>query len=383
MSKRVSKRGDVFGLISCIYDAALQPELWSGTLERISDAFKGSTLVVHFGKLDSPEGFSATARADPRLYELYMSGYLTPDRNPGIAPLFSAQPGAIIRREAVASDDEFRRSDFYNDIFRPHVLWHWMFGPVLKEAPYIGVFGISRRPTAGPFDRREFDLLRCLMPHLQRALQISVRLHTLEAARQGLEKILVYLPIGVILLDAEGRVLLINPVAESIAAAADGLKVKDRRLIAATASETANLRRLIADAAATGASVGTGAGGAITLSRPSLKRPLTVLIAPLQLSDNRGVPHQPAAAVFVSDPERSPETPAAILHRLYGFTQKEAALAAMVVQGHGLKRAADCLGMTFETARGHMKVILEKTGTHRQAELVQLLLRSPAALRFN
>lgn len=383
MSKRPATRENVAGIIGSIYDAALQPELWSAAVEQISDIFKGSTFVLHFGKLDSPEGFSATASADSQLYDLYRSEYLTPERNPGIMPLVAARPGTIIRREAILDDTSFRRTDFYNDIFRPHVLWHWMFGPVIKEPPHFGIFGICRRPAAGQFDRREFDLLRSLMPHLQRALQISVRLRALEVQKGGLEDVLCRLTIGVAILDATSRVILLNRAAEDIIAAADGLGMKNGRLVAATATETTTLSRLIADAASTGPRIGAGAGGATVLSRPSLKRPLTLLIGPLRCDSRRWALAPPAAVLFVSDPEHNIEPPTAILRRLYGFTQTEAAIAAMIVQGHDLKHTSDCLGMTFETARGYMKLILEKTGTHRQAEFVRLVLRGPASLRFD
>jgi DNA-binding CsgD family transcriptional regulator len=258
-----------------------------------------------------------------------------------------------------------------------------MFGPLLKETPHFGVFGICRGAAGGPFERREFELLRCLMPHLQRALQISVRLNALEGEKGGLEDVLCRLTIGVAVLDATGRVILLNRVAEEIVAAADGLAVKDGRLGAATSGETTMLSRLIADAAATGAGIGTGAGGATTLSRPSLKRPLSLLIAPLCYDNRRWLSPRPAVAVFVSDPEHNFEPPTMVLRRLYGFTQTEAAIAGMIVQGHALKHAADRLGMTFETARSHMKVILDKSGTRRQAEFIKLALRGPASLRFD
>lgn len=77
------------------------------------------------------------------------------------------------------------------------------------------------------------------------------------------------------------------------------------------------------------------------------------MIALLRRESPRQALLSPAAVVFVSDPERNIEPPTAILRRFYGFTQTEAAIAAMIVQGHDLKHTADCLGMTFETARGY------------------------------
>jgi DNA-binding CsgD family transcriptional regulator len=120
----------------------------------------------------------------------------------------------------------------------------------------------------------------------------------------------------------------------------------------------------------------------MTLSRRSGSRPLQVLIVPLRLGEQAHWAKGSATAVFISDPERSPAAPTSLLRQLYGLTPKEAEIALMVMRGHELKQVAERLHMTFETARGHMKLILDKTGTHRQVELVRDLLRSPAGLMF-
>ncbi len=44
-----------------------------------------------------------------------------------------------------------------------------------------------------------------------------------------------------------------------------------------------------------------------------------------------------------------------------------------------MKLAADAAGMTYETARWYLKVLFQKTGTRRQAELVARLMGDLAA----
>jgi DNA-binding CsgD family transcriptional regulator len=94
----------------------------------------------------------------------------------------------------------------------------------------------------------------------------------------------------------------------------------------------------------------------------------------------RVLARQPAAVVFVTDPERQTETPPELLKRLYGLTPREADLAALLLQGIDLKEAARQLGTSMNTARTHLRLIFEKTDTHRQSELIHLLLRGPAGL---
>jgi DNA-binding CsgD family transcriptional regulator len=88
----------------------------------------------------------------------------------------------------------------------------------------------------------------------------------------------------------------------------------------------------------------------------------------------------PAAIVFVTDPEREAMPPADQLRRLYALTPAEAAVALRVARGEGLSAVADALGISRSTAQTHLLRIFEKTDTHRQAELVRLLLRSGISL---
>ena len=48
---------------------------------------------------------------------------------------------------------------------------------------------------------------------------------------------------------------------------------------------------------------------------------------------------------------------------------------ALQLEGFDLRRAADRLGVAVHTVRTHLRLVFEKTNTHRQAELVRILLR--------
>jgi DNA-binding CsgD family transcriptional regulator len=58
----------------------------------------------------------------------------------------------------------------------------------------------------------------------------------------------------------------------------------------------------------------------------------------------------------------------------FGLTPAEARLALHLVAGETLRSADAKLGITYETARTHLKSIFSKTGTCRQAELVVVLV---------
>jgi DNA-binding CsgD family transcriptional regulator len=62
------------------------------------------------------------------------------------------------------------------------------------------------------------------------------------------------------------------------------------------------------------------------------------------------------------------------LGRHFGLTSAESALAVEILKGDGRIAAARRCGITCGTAKTHLSSIFEKTGTHRQAELVRVLL---------
>ena len=55
--------------------------------------------------------------------------------------------------------------------------------------------------------------------------------------------------------------------------------------------------------------------------------------------------------------------------------RRESELALAVVAGHGLRAAAQQLGIALTTARTHLQHVFEKTQTRRQSELTSLVLQ--------
>ena len=76
----------------------------------------------------------------------------------------------------------------------------------------------------------------------------------------------------------------------------------------------------------------------------------------------------------MADTEISRQRLAQDLNERFGLTVAEAGLAAEIVKGDGREAAARRRGISVATARSQLASIFEKTGTHRQAELVHLLL---------
>jgi DNA-binding CsgD family transcriptional regulator len=202
-----------------------------------------------------------------------------------------------------------------------------------------------------------------------------------QSARQTLIALLDVLPMGVILLDAQGNVLETNQRAAAMLRADDGLGQEKTSLRAATPAATRALRGIVSRTVTAGSNDTDESDNLLLLPRPSGQHRLEVLVVPIPPNAaHLFTPTCPAAVVFVGDPERRTVLPERTLGKCYDLTPTEARIAIDLSHGETVAEIACRLGVKAETVRWHVKQILAKTGTRRQAELVRLLLISPLAL---
>jgi DNA-binding CsgD family transcriptional regulator len=82
------------------------------------------------------------------------------------------------------------------------------------------------------------------------------------------------------------------------------------------------------------------------------------------------------AILLISDTERPSADPSMdLLRETFGLTRAEATLVSHLAREAPLPLAAELLGISFETARSHLKHIFAKTGTNRQSDLLRLIGR--------
>jgi DNA-binding CsgD family transcriptional regulator len=222
--------------------------------------------------------------------------------------------------------------------------------------------------------------LEALIPHLQQALRIHRRIGSIESERASVIDALDRMPLGFILARANGTVILANRAARDILNLADGLQSVSGRLAAASPTENKVLQHWILTAAQAIDGIAGGCGGALSVSRPSLKTPLSVLITPIrshasnELNDGR-------AAIFVADPEQAVTVRSEVLQDLWGLTAAEAVVASRIAAGQTVTEIAASLLVTNGTVRWHLKRVLAKTDTGRQPELVRVLATGPSTVR--
>jgi DNA-binding CsgD family transcriptional regulator len=242
------------------------------------------------------------------------------------------------------------------------------------EADCAGFFGAAKPACDGRFTDAETDTLSVLLPHLDRAIGIHMRLGAAEGRSVWVEAALDRLDKLVMVVDCELNILYSNRKAQNVLAAGADLWADRNRLRVRDAKATGALLRLITRATTGGAM--PRVGGAMLLQRAANRCPLSVSVVPLQEAGPRGLPwDKPSAIVFVTDPEGSDAAGEELVRTLYALTPTEASVSHLVAKGRGVKSAARIFGIAPSTVRTHLHQIFMKTGVKRQAELAYLMQR--------
>jgi DNA-binding CsgD family transcriptional regulator len=114
---------------------------------------------------------------------------------------------------------------------------------------------------------------------------------------------------------------------------------------------------------------------AVVLPRLDGLRPLVVHVVPV-VGKVHDLLHLVSAIMTVTDLEAVPSRRmGAVLEQAFDLTPAEARLAAQLVTGRSLPEIAAAEKVAYETLRGHLKSVFEKTHTGRQAELVSLIAK--------
>ncbi len=371
----MGKAGGFDKLVESMYDAAGSPELWPEVMSALADyAGAFGAYLFYWKKRENAYWFSAPSRRlRTRANELYGERYWTLDA--ALPQLCRTPPGEFHLCQDHFDDRYVKRSEFYNDFLMPVAGVRYRAGTrMVDDGNVIAILAVHRSARQGPFEARDVQLLKRIVPHVTRAAELHLRISNFAAREAMLACALDRIPWGAIVVDDRCKVLVINAAAEAIVMAGDGLRLCGGRLTAAQPEETRGLESQVAEAVKTASGAAHRPGDFLAVTRASSDCPLTVMVAPITPRTATHFGRQrPAALIFVAAPERQPGLSIAQLCRVFRLTAAEARLADALAAGMTLGEIAAGHGLSKNTIRNQVRVVFSKTGTHRQAELVRLL----------
>lgn len=373
---------EVSELIGAIYDCAIEPERWDGTLDAIRKLLNCANGTFYLFDTETEQHrLYRVVGVEPhwqRLMEEYAPHLAEVFQHVGDAATRPIDQIFVMQREL---SPEFLQSSFYYRNWAvPQGIEDLIQVTLLRERSRLSMLAMGRYGRDGPVGDREVHLLSLLAPHLRRAVAITdlIDVQTLQAENLGAT--LDAIAIGVLLVDADGRVLHANVAARSMLQHGDPIGMSGGRLSAVDAAATSRLLAAVADAAAAEAGIGdSGLGVPLASALTSLH---VAHVLPVSRGDVRSrLMPRAVAAIFVSSADGAPPMKLGPVAEAFGLTPAEARLLDRLVRGETLEEAAAALNVAKTTSRTHMARILTKTGTRRQANLLALVHRLVPSLR--
>jgi DNA-binding CsgD family transcriptional regulator len=357
---------ELLPIVDALYDGVADVAAWPRALNALCEVVGGhhAVAVVDGGSAAPP--FVASARVDPAHLNRFACRW---PEMAAWAPCFPV--GAAIDFQIIVPSEVVARSDFYQDVIRPMEGYRAVMSVPFRDDSLFGFLAICRPARAADYEAGEVAQVNQVLPHLARALRArhesESERHRADATLEAMDRI----EIAVAIVDAELRPVVLSRAAAAIVARGDGLLASRRRLAGGNAEQTRQLAALVRQATTDDPRV----SGAyyMRLERPA--HPAWSVTVRRLPGRGRLAAAKPLAMLLLDDTTRTPVEMAPVAAKMFDLTRREAAVAAQLADGQDLAAAAAALGITVGTARNHLKSLFHKTDTHRQAELVGLLLR--------
>lgn len=356
--------GDFSRIVSAIHAAAITPQHWIGAMEAARATFASTSAALITADGESRVINSAFLPLEAE--RAYRAHYRRVDY---VLDAVEHGPVGLVRSgEALVALNA--RSEFNADWLRPNQMQDGLFVR-LTDGPLPTCFLVATAKQDRLFATREHvQLISALVPHLQQALCAQNHLKDLVHKANDVAEAVDNIRHGVFVVGRAAAVIYLNRVAEDIVAVGDGPFVRAGCLGIRIPSDDATLQRHIANAL--GDESHARCGGSLLCPRADSKRAYVIHVVPFTSATPDA--RDSRALVIVIDPERQGEPEPDLLRRLYGLTRAEAEVALRVMRGDGLKPISDEMSLSVATLKTHLQHVFTKTGTHRQAELVRLLM---------
>jgi len=373
---------DLASTIGAIYEAATDASRYAELPGVVAAHFGTDSCIFHFchkpsgHDIDIPPNVRlpvGTANFDATACTAYASYYH--ERNEWYARGWKKGFPVVVLGQELMNTRDLARTE-WSDYCRLTGMFHLVGAQFLLDERLITALGVHRRPNGQAFVEADRHKMALLLPHLQRALQLRERLEMAETGAGLAFELLDGLSVGVVIVDAQRRIVFANRIGARALSSADALVVRRGVLETHDPRDVPNFARIIAKAAQTGAGAGVDSGGFIKVAR-AVPPPLPVLVAPLNSRALGFGAARPACAVVFSVPDATLSIGAHALARRWDLTPAQARLLAALTAGMGLASYAASAGIGIGTVRAHLKELFAKVGCHRQSDLIRIVLTDP------
>ena len=364
------------GVLAALYDGVMATAGFQQFIEQLIPAFalRSVTLMIRHEHSHEVEGLWLHGLTQAWL-EKYALRYAAEDM---LAQHIRSVPAGRFYASNLdlPYQEQIPLSRFYREWLEPQGIAYAAGGIVWREGNWCTELFVQRGSDHAPFSQDEVDDLDALLPHIERAIKMRQRFATLQRGQNFLSASFDLLTTPVFFLDEHCRVTYFNRGAEQFLAANPVVFLRDNHLLVTESQASRTLNFAIGSAIQISRGEAASLTEVVRLPRGN-RQPLLLRVAPMRL--RAALALNPGALVFAFDPEVTPDLKVHTVRTLFDLTDAEAGLAVALCNGKMLDEIATQRAVTLHTIKSQLKTLFVKTGTSRQAELVALLLVSPAS----
>ena len=364
----MSEDNELSCVVGSIYDAALDPALWTDALARIAEFVGGQAgalgskdMVNKFVDVDGHIGL------DLQYMQMHSETHREFDRFASVQ-LFDV--GRVVSAPELMPHDDDCEGRCCHELARPPGLGD-IAGAVLERPGKSCKFLSVRSEANDMVDHEMHRRMSLVAPHARRAILIGKTIDQKAREAATLADVLDSLSAGVFLIDANGRIVRANAAGRGILGADDFLRSIGGRLVARDTKINRTLQDIFADR------------GDLEIGSKGIALPLTARegechvahVLPLAAGARRraGAPSTVAAAVFVCRATLATPSSPDVIRWAYQLTPTELRVLLAIVNIGGIPEVATALGVADTTIKTHVGRLFDKTGAGRQADLVKLV----------
>ena len=358
----INENSDLIGLI---YEASIDPALWSAALQKVAETTPCvAAMITSHDMISQTTNFQQSYGVDPVYMRTYAEKWVKTD--PIQYAITMLEPGDVSGLPELLDFEAFKRHPFYLEWGRPQG-YNDAINIMLERTPTrFASVSLIRNHEQGFADAATIERLRLLAPHFLRAIRIGRVLDQAALKEETFFKSLDSLAAAIFLLSPQGEFVHAN--ASALTLIDQG--VTARKIVAAC--QSAHKREAgmpgrtfdhLAQAGECSFKIEVGSGDVFVCHKMELAfpraRPKSALVN--------------LTLVVVQNVTSSARATSAVASA-FGLTGREREALFGLVEIGGVTSTAVMLGLSKSTVKSHLKSIFQKTQTHRQSDLVRLVV---------
>lgn len=365
--------GQYDDLVSSLYQAATGARPWHEVLQAVVDRFEGFfcqlvALDVRTGRM----ALTLHSSGSPMDGVLdYMREYHRID--PHVAHAAMLPPGTVFNTADLIPASQARVHPFYRQFWSVYGVRYMSGGKVSEDEDIAVYLGLFRSAAQGRFDAAGDALLKSLFTHLKEAFAIYRSYSRLAAQADSGRLVIDRSERPILLLGPDRFVVHANRAAQRLLQQAEVIVARSGYLGCGDPKAEEALSRALY-----GLNLEVGGTGtperanrrAFALRSPQ-GDPVPACLWALRPTETMGAfGDTPRAMLLLPAAASQMQPDAVVLAASFGLTPAEGRVLANLAQVPDIRQAAQALGVSFHTARAHLRSIFSKTGVRTQKELL-------------